>query len=198
MKRIIGKWWKVCLLLLFAACGGEQQYSTQYPCGFVFFASNHITSCLTLALGNPGTFVIVEPQTQQGVTHLLLTPNSGRMVDGQWSAVNAEDLPMTTAKENDRVTYQNMGAQQRLIIGCSKFDGLKAYDGQCPNCIREYGRTHFPLVWADKGERLRCDKCGRKYDPNANGIPTDGQQKDDVRLLQYRIDYNGERLYVHN
>ena len=76
MESKLGRWWKACFLLLFAACGGEQQYSTQYPCSFVFFASNHITSCLTLALGNPGTFVIVEPQTRQVVTHLLLTPNS--------------------------------------------------------------------------------------------------------------------------
>lgn len=182
-----GLGWAISLFFLFA-CSGEQQYSTQYACSFVFFASSHQTSCLTLALGNPGQFVIVAPQTRQGVTHLMLTPNNGE----------PEDLPMTTAKENDRVSYQNMGAQQRLVIGRSQFDGLKAYDGQCPNCMVEYGRTNFPLTWVDNGHRLKCDKCSRKYDPNADGIPTDGQREGDVRLLQYRADYNGERLFVHN
>lgn len=188
MRRLRQVIQAVIAMILLSGCSAEQQYSTQYACSFVFFASSHTTSCLTLSLGNPGQFVIVAPQTRQGVTHLMLTPNNGE----------AEDLPMTTAKENDRVSYQNMGAQQRIIVGRSQFDGLKAYDGQCPNCMVEYGRTNFPLTWADNGQRLKCDKCSRKYDPNADGIPTDGQREGDVRLLQYRADYNGERLFVHN
>ena len=178
----------VMLLTILTGCAAEQQYSTQYACSFLFYANIHPTSALTLALGNPGAFVIVEPQIRQGVVHLMLTPNVG----------NTEDVPMTTAKENDRLSYNTMGAQQRLVVGRSQFDGLKGYDGQCPNCIRETSRTNFPLRWAANGQRLECGKCQRQYDPNADGLPTSGQKEGDVRLLQYRVDFNGERLFVHN
>lgn len=179
------------LFLLLAACTAEPRFSTQYPCSFVFYASSHLNSALTLAVGNAGQFCIVEPQLKNGVTHLILTPNTGTWTKDQ------TDVPLVTAIENDRLSYDRMGANKRLIIGASKFNGLRAFDGQCPNCLANGSTTNRPLSWADKGQLLECQKCGVKYNPNAEGIPLNGQD-DTPRLIEYRAEYNGDRLYVHN
>ena len=176
-----------CCIAL-CACDADNEYGSPYACSFVFFASYHPTSLLTLALGNPGTFATVVPKTEQGVTHLVLTTNYGKQ----------EDLPMVTEKENSRLNYSSMGANRRLIIGCSKFNGMKAYDGQCSNCLINLGGLNYPLQWTDDGEFLRCDKCHRVYDPNAGGMPVENGQKGDRSLYQYAIQYNGETLHVYN
>jgi hypothetical protein len=184
----------LCLLLLLltlGGCQGEQQFSTRYPCSFVFYASNHPNSALTLCVGNAGQMCIVEPRPVGGVTHLLMTPNVGT-----WTA-DQTDVAMLTAIENDRLSYERMGANQRLIIGMSHFSGLKAFDGQCPNCLENTSTPHHPLAWADKGQMLTCQRCSVTYNPNAEGIPINGTEGT-PRLIEYRVEYNGERLYVHN
>lgn len=178
----------VSTLLLLGACEAEQQYSTRYPCSFVFYAINHPTSALTHCLGNPGHFVIVTPSLKSGVTHLMLTPN----LNNNWSSEQL-DIPMLTAKENDRLSYSYMGANQRLIIGLSNFNGLKAYDGQCPNCLENGTSINRPLNWTDNGLRLICQKCQTKYDPNTNV-----RQGEVPRLIEYQAEYQGTNLYVHN
>ena len=182
---------RLLTVLLFAACAAEQQFTTKYPCSFVFLASNHPNSALTLSLGNAGQFCIVTPRIASGVTHLMLTPNYG-----SWTTEQT-DIAMTIAIENERLSYDNMGANRRLIIGMSNFNGLKAFDGQCPNCLEEGGSTNRPLSWADKGQMLLCQRCSTKYNPNADGVPVNGSEGT-PRLLEYRVEYNGERLYVHN
>lgn len=186
---------KACLLLfttlLLAACTADQRFTTKYPCSFVFLASNHANSALTLALGNAGQFCIVTTRVASGVTHLMLTPNYGTWTTEQ------TDIAMTIAIENERLSYNNMGANRRLIIGMSNFSGLKAYDGQCPKCLEESGAVNRPLSWTDKGQMLLCQRCSTKYNPNAEGMPVNGNEGT-PRLLEYRVEYNGERLYVHN
>ena len=178
-------------LLLLLSCTGEQQYSTSYPCSFAFYASNHPNCVLSLSLASPGQFVIVVPQLKSGVTHLMMTPNLGEWTEEQ------KDVKMVTAIENERLNYDNMGANRRLIVGCSNFNGLKCFDGQCPNCLLNGTLSNYPLSWTDRGQMLVCQKCSRKYNPNAEGIPTNGGE-DDRRLIEYRIEFNGDRLFCHN
>lgn len=176
------------LLILLSGCDDENKISRKFPCSFVFQTQYHPTSQLTRCLGNPGMFVIVSAEMRQGVTHLIVTPNSGG---------DTEDIPMSTAIENERTTYQNMGANRSLIIGMSNFDGLKAYDRQCPNCIEQYGGINFPLIFTGNGQYVSCARCSRTYSLMAEGMPTNGQQGD-VALMQYIAVNDGARLYVHN
>jgi len=186
----MSKWRHLLLVaaLVLGACDADNQYGSPYECSFVFFASSHPTSILTLAMTNPGTFITVTPKSEQGVTHLLMTANYG----------TTEDLAMTTEKENRRLSYASMGAHQMLIIGCSNFNGVKAYDGQCSNCLINLGGLNYPLVWTDNGQHLQCGKCGRVYDPNTEGIPVENGQKSDRNLYQYAVQFNGETLHVYN
>ena len=176
-----------CCIAL-SACDAENQYGSPYPCSFVFYTSYHTNSLLTLSLGNPGEYVIVEPKVIQGGLHLIMTPNNGE----------PEDLPLTTEKEAKRLDYSHMGANNRLIIGRSLYSGLKAYDGQCSNCLINLGGPSYPLTWSDNGQRLFCAKCNRSYDPNAEGVPTDNAQKGDRNLYQYAVQYNNEMLHIYN
>lgn len=47
------------LSLLLGACAGEEQYSTKYPCNFIFYTGYHATSILNSITTNDGTFVWV-------------------------------------------------------------------------------------------------------------------------------------------
>ena len=183
-------------ILLLAACEADTKYNTQYPCNFVFYASLYPTSALTRALNNPGDFCIVEAKTEQGVVHLKLRPNHGK-----WDAADL-DLTMRTAINNERLSYNNMGAGRGLIIGRSNFFGLKAYDLQCPNCLDELGAPKNPLTWIEDGKYLSCQRCGRVYNQdNDDGIIVSNGKKGDRMLIQYRsVSYstNDGRLYVHN
>jgi hypothetical protein len=175
-------------LLLATGCNDENKYSHKYPCSFVFHAQYHPTSVLTRSLTNPGMFVIVTSELRQGVTHLLVEPNGG---DAK------EDLVMSTAIENERTSYQSMGANRSLIVGMSNFDGLKGYDRQCPNCIEELGGVDYPLNFTGDGQIVECSRCHRTYSLMSEGMPTNGE-KGDKALMQYIAIYDGTRLYVHN
>lgn len=177
------------LALLLTACEGENQYSTQYPCSFVFQAQYHTTSRLTLCLNNPGEFVMVSTQMKRGVTHLIVSPNNGNA---------EEDIPLTTAIENERTSYQSMGAGGSLIIGCATVGELRAYDRQCPNCLDQYGGRSYPLAWADHGLHVSCQRCQRTYDLNGFVPACINGQEGDRPLLQYKTSFDGVRLYVHN
>lgn len=185
MARIISVLGLVVVLL--GGCTGEEKYSRKFPCSFVFQTQYHTASLLTRSLGNPGMFVIVSATQRQGVTHLTVVT-----ADGQ-----SEDIAMTTAIENERTYYDNMGANRSLIIGLSNFDGLKAYDRQCPNCLENLSGVNYPLTFSADGKRVSCDNCKRTYNLDAEGMPLNGQ-KGDLALLQYVAAYDGARLYVHN
>lgn len=184
----------LCTVLL--ACDAGNKFSTRYPCSFVFFPSQYPSSALTRALGNPGDFVIVCPETRQGVTHLVLTPNHGKWAESD------TDLAMRTAIGNERVSYNSMGAARGLVIGCSRFFGLKAFDRQCVNCLNEYGSPRYPLTWStDNDQQLVCTKCHRVYSLEADdAFPVSGGKQGDEPLMQYKIEVTGnnERLLVHN
>ena len=190
------RWMLLAMIALLSACDAENKYNTYYPCSFVFFTQLYPTSALTRALSNPGEFVIVQPETVQGVVHLKLTPNHGK-----WDQSDV-DLIMRTAITGERINYNNMGAGRGLVIGRSNFFGLKAYDLQCPNCLADYDVARYPLQWTADGSYLSCPQCHRTYQPdNDDGLVVSGGKKDDRMLIQYRsISYHEAegRLYVHN
>jgi hypothetical protein len=179
----------VVLAMAVSACSDENKYSRKFPCSFVFHTQYHPTSQLTLCLSNPGEFVIVSATVKQGVTHLLITPNSG---------AQQEDIAMATAIENERTSYQNMGANRSLIVGMSHFDGLKAYDRQCPNCLEQVGGINYPLSFIKNGQEVSCARCNRTYSLMAEGMPSENGQQGDRALLQYMVSHDGTRLYIHN
>lgn len=194
MKRILA----IFSVILLCACTTEQQYSTQYPCNFVFITQLYPTSKLTAAVKNVGSFVIVSPMVRNGAYSLNISPNDGtddevcNIVGG---ALEAEEL-------NKR--YSNMGARNRLVIGLSTYGVLRAFDSQCPNCIREYGKEKYPMKFSDNGQFLYCPNCKRMYDINTvNGPVVENGKEGDRSLIEYRIFFptsisGYECLHVHN
>lgn len=163
------------VLTLNASCEAEQQYSRKYGCNFIFFTQHYPTSSLSkIDEGNLGAFVNVKVDKKNGLNYIYVTDNNG-----------GEDAPiaLTNAIENERISYDNMGANKSLFIGCSKLNGLKAYDGQCPYCLDNHTSTKFPLTWVkNNNEKVECKTCHRQYNLNNEGLSDDGQ-----RMLQYRV-----------
>ena len=177
MKRILA----IFSVILLCACTTEQQYSTQYPCNFVFITQIYPTSKLTAAVKNVGAFVIVSPKVRNGNYSLWITPNDGtgeEECDIIGGALEVEEL-------NRR--YTNMGARNQLVIGKDTYGTLRAFDSQCPNCIIKYGKN-----------------CERVYDINTvNGPVVENGQQGDRSLIEYRISFPAvisgyECLHVHN
>ena len=107
---------------------------------------------------------------------------------------HAETIAVTTAKES-QITYA-LGANNSLIIGTSSYDFvLKAYDGQCPNCLSDNTGVNYPLTWQNNGQQLHCAKCRRSYDVN-NGVVADGPSG--RQLLAYRAAFDGSVLRAWN
>lgn len=173
----------VCALTTTACTSDGYRYSTEYPCNFTFYANYHLTSMLSRVLDNPGLFVWVEVQKKSGVNHLLVHPNNG---DGD------EDIALTTEIENNRIYYDNMGANGQLIIGCTTFGEGRTYDRQCPFCLDNTSTLSHPLTWTSNGQSVVCGKCKREYSLTT-GISNDGE-----RLKEYRVQFNGSILQVHN
>lgn len=177
-------------------CDVVNKYSTRFYCDFVFQPNLFPSSALTRSLGNPGDFVIVHPDIQQGVTHLLMTANHGH-----WEKSDT-DLIMRAAINNERYNYNAMGAARGLIIGHSNSFGMKAFDRQCPNCLNDYGSPRYPLYWNPKNEQqVVCYKCKRIYSLEGDdAFPVANGKKNDEPLMQYKIELTGdnELLRVHN
>ncbi len=174
----------LCLLLV--ACTGEDSVYREYQCYFVFDTSLHPQPCqLTAILGNPGHFCKVETSVEQGVRHLKTTRN----YDGA-----TEDIRLNTDREN-QYRYA-LGANNCIIIGTTSFDNmLVAYEGQCANCLADYGGTRYPLTWTNNGQQLHCAKCGRSYEIN-NGTVSSGTAGH--QLYRYQAAFDGQMLRAWN
>ena len=172
--------------LLLASCTAENNISRDYRCYFVFDTSLHPQPCqLTAILGNSGHFCKIESSFEGGVRHLKTTRNYDNAV---------EDITLRTEKER-QVTLA-LGANNCIIIGTSSYDSrLIAYDGQCPNCLKEYGGVRYPLTWQNNGLQLHCAKCNRSYDVN-NGVITEGDKG--KQLAAYNAAFDGLLLRAWN
>lgn len=168
---------------LLMACSADAQYSSTYPCNFYFDTGKHPTSILTRSLSNPGMWTFVSVRQSQGINHVMVTPNNG----------DAEDIPMTTELENNRVNYNNLGADNGIIVGCSSFSGIKAYDRQCPRCLDK--TKNSPLNWDENKQMVKCPSCQSVYMLETGSCTTAS-----IRLLEYKVVFagGGSPLQVHN
>ena len=175
----------LCLLLV-VSCDEEDSIYRGHRCYFIFDTTLHPAPChLTGALGNPGHFLIVKTRLEQGVRHIMTTRNYDHA---------EEDVRLTTAKENQ--TSCQLGAGGAIIIGRSSYTGvLVCYEGQCSNCLANYGGTSYPLAWTANGQQLTCSRCHRCYDVN-NGVVASGEAGRD--LYTYSIAYDGSVLRAWN
>ena len=166
------------LVLLFPSCDAEQQYNSHYPCNFIFYTQHHPESSLSkVNETNPGFYVVVEVKRFNGINTVYCTPNIGEA---------DAPLRLTNEVENNRLSYTDMGAGGRLIIGCTTLNGLRAYDGMCPACLESLSGTNYPLQWTDNGKNVKCSRCSTVYSLNDEGIAVEGKQS---RLLQYHFLY---------
>ncbi len=170
------------LTLLTACSDAEPRFSTTYPCNFFFWGDLHRGAALLRTVDNPGLYAIVTSQDRNGITTLSVSLNDG---------VTKETIALTTEKEQ-RHNYSAMGANRALIIGCSNFEGLKAWDRQCRYCLDNSTQTNFPLTFVNNGRSVKCSNCDREYNLE-NGISLDGH-----RLLEYAARYDGTLLRVNN
>ena len=121
----------------------------------------------------------------QGIRHLKTTRNYDNAKD---------DVALTTAREAQYSYY--LGANDCIIIGTSSYDfTLLAWDGQCPNCLSDYGGYNYPMTWQDNGHKLHCAKCNRTYDVN-NGVVADGTAG--RSLLKYYAALDGGLIRAWN
>ena len=178
MYKDIIRFFMIMVVLLLSACDAEQQYNSHYPCNFIFYPQHHPESSLSkVNETNPGFFVSVEVKRVNGINTIYCTPNTG----------DADSpLRLTNEVENNRLSYTDMGAGGRLIIGCTTLNGLRAYDGMCPACLESAGGTNYPLHWTDNGKNVKCSRCSTVYSLNNDGISIEGSQS---RLLQYHFLY---------
>ena len=178
MYKDIIRFFMIMVVLLLSACDAEQQYNSHYPCNFIFYPQHHPESSLSkVNETNPGFFVSVEVKRVNGINTIYCTPNTG----------DADSpLRLTNEVENNRLSYTDMGAGGRLIIGCTTLNGLRAYDGMCPACLESAGGTNYPLHWTDNGKNVKCSRCSTVYSLNNDGLSIEGSQS---RLLQYHFLY---------
>lgn len=176
----------ICLIVCMSSCNSEDAVYREYQCYFIFDTQLHPQPCqLTGILGNPGHFCKIEASLEKGVRHLKTTRN----YDGA-----VEDVPLTTDRENQ---YRcALGANNCIIIGTSVYDNiLIAYDGQCSNCLEQYGGTRYPLSWQKGGTQLHCNKCDRTYDVNNGTVVSDGGGR---QLYRYQAGFDGQMIRAWN
>ena len=172
--------------LIFLSCNGEDAIYREYQCYFLFDTTLHPMPCqLTGIIGNPGHFCKVEAGMEAGIRHIKTTRN----YDGA-----VEDVPLTTDRENQ---YRcALGANNCIIIGTSTYDNiLIAYEGQCSNCLEQFGGTRYPLSWQKGGTQLHCNKCNRTYDINNGTVISDGGGR---QLYRYQAGFDGQLIRAWN
>lgn len=173
-------------MLCLTACSGEDNIYREYACSFTFDTSLHPQPChLTAILGNNGHFCKIETSMVQGLRQLKTTRNFD----------NATETVRLTTRQETQLRYE-LGANNCIIVGTSSYDNrLIAYEGQCANCLKDYGGTNFPLTWQNSGTQLYCAKCKRSYDVN-NGVVASGTSGRE--LYRYMSSFDGVILRVWN
>lgn len=157
-----------------------------HACYFIFDTTIHPAPCqLTVALGNTGQFMIIKTSLVKGVRHIQTTRNYDQAT---------EDIALTTQKESN--TSCILGANNAIIVGRSNYTGLlMAYEGQCPNCLNDFGGTNYPLTWSQNGLQLHCSRCQRAYDVS-NGVVAAGEGGHP--LYTYNAAFDGAILRAWN
>lgn len=177
--------WSMAMLLfvlLLTGCDAENSISTRFPCRFYFNPKLHTGTTIETALNNVGNYTMISVKND-GIWHIYSTLNDGKN--------QTEDIKITTDRiegwDNKVKTYA-LGANNGIIIGCTNFRGLVAWDRQCPNCITQYGGVNYPLEWNGIRQSVGCKKCKRTYSLETGAI-TEGDNGD--HLMPYGISYSG-------
>ncbi len=173
-------------ILLMPSCKKEDDYiSRRYPCRFQFNGELHPTSIILSACKSPGSYVYVYSKIENnGVRHVYAQSNDGK--------TPTEDNIISTDKEANYSAYI-LGASNEigLIIGCTNFNGLVAYDRICPNCSSKQA-----LAWTKENkQKVVCNKCKRTYELETSSLVS-GDDGDG--LLRYGCSFNGTMLSVGN
>ena len=174
------------VILSLSACNAEDSVYREYRCYFLFDTQLHPIPCqLTGIVGNPGHFCKVEAGLDKGIRHIKTTRNYDEAT---------EDVPLTTDRENQQSCV--LGANNCIIIGTSSYDNmLIAYEGQCANCLEQYGGTRYPLSWQKNGTLLHCNKCDRTYDVNNGTVVSEGGGR---QLYRYQAAFDGQFIRAWN
>ena len=175
------------MVLLSVACDtAENSIYQGHACYFIFDTTLHPVPCqLTSDLSNPGHFNIVSTHMKNGLRHITAERNYDKA---------QTDIILISEKENN--TRCVLGAGNAIIIGRSSYTGLfVCYDGQCANCLEEFGGTSYPLTWSINGQQLKCARCNRSYDAS-NGVVAQGGFG--RQLYQYNVSFDGAILRAWN
>ncbi len=174
------------VILSLSACNAEDSVYREYRCYFIFDTQLHPMPCqLTGIIGNPGHFCKIEASQEKGVRHIKTTRN----YDGA-----TEDVVLSTDRENQYRCV--LGANNCIIIGTSSYDNVMiAYEGQCSNCLEQYGGTNYPLSWEKGGIQLHCNKCNRTYDVNNGTVVSEGGGR---QLYRYQAAFDGQLIRAWN
>lgn len=185
-KTVVSLFHLFTFSLLLVACNSEDAIYRGNRCYFLFDTQLHPMPCqLTGIIGNPGHFCQVEASQNKGIRHIKTTRN----YDGA-----VEDVPLTTDRENQQTCV--LGANNCIIIGTSSYDNvLIAYEGQCANCLEQYGGTRYPLSWQNNGTQLYCKKCDRTYDINNGTVISEGGGR---QLYRYQAAFDGQYIRAWN
>lgn len=185
----------VALMAMLMACDAEPLYDTEYPVSFSFNVGWHQGTIAEDALSIAGTFVFISIPTD-GNQRFVITPNN---VEREEQLLPVSEIEQRAIEAQRQSAFGSMGINRRLLVGKTIFDGtLTAYDGHCPNCHHDTGKRDYPLTWADNRQYLLCNTCGRTYNPNIGGAPTNAKSKSDLRLKLYRASYANNVLTVRN
>ena len=173
-------------IVLLSACNAEDSVYREYRCYFIFDTQLHPMPCqLTGIIGNPGHFCKIEASQEKGVRHIKTTRN----YDGA-----TEDVVLSTDRENQYRCV--LGANNCIIIGTSSYDNVMiAYEGQCSNCLEQYGGTRYPLSWEKGGIQLHCNKCNRTYDVNNGTVVSEGGGR---QLYRDQAAFDGQLIRAWN
>ena len=157
LKNCLSVILSLIIFLSLSACNAEDAVYREYRCYFLFDTQLHPIPCqLTGIIGNPGHFCKVEAGLDKGIRHIKTTRNYDDAT---------EDVPLTTDRENQQSCV--LGANNCIIIGTSSYDNvLIAYEGQCANCLEQYGGTRYPLSWQNNGTLLHCNsylRCQQRH-----------------------------------
>lgn len=170
----------ILAVIMLAGCG-DDPISRRYPCRFLFYTQWHPTSMIVSALSSYNEFVKVSIGVQAGGGAYTVNVSDRRG--------NTETNRLTNELENRFYTngiYLGAGgAQGSLILGQTNFAGYVAWDGQCPNCVRDYMAV-YPLQWTDNATQVRCRSCGRVYSLETGNILSGA---DGDALLKYNVNY---------
>ena len=174
----------VAAALLSAGCEGENTISLDNKCSFTFSYQDHLTSQLFVAAQNPGCYVFVSTKGdgKKVPRHVYVQSNE--------EGAQLEDNLITTAPENNLLYMLGANNEIGLIIGCTIFSGLTAFDRTCSNC-----EVQRAMQWTGNRQQVVCNYCARTYDLETGAVVAGAQGRP---LSRYNCAFNGTALRAWN